>query len=89
MTQPAPEPCKLMTLHVGTADCLERDCDEYATEDGQPTDIERCSHIHLADYCETHSTLNEEFELEYYDPAEPWPCRYDATRTGVPAEAAR
>lgn len=82
MTQPIEaEPCTLITLHIGTVDCLEGECDELYGEDGEPTGVEQCSHVHPGDYCGTHSILNDDgSEWEYYDPAEPWPCQYDTSR---------
>lgn len=43
MTQPAHY--RLLLL-VGGEECLDRECEEYATEDGEPDPgVERCSHI--------------------------------------------
>lgn len=86
----ATEPCKKITLDVGPSDCFDAECDEYFTEAGEWAGRDTaCSHISTEEVCETHSTLKGEgCEWERYDPAEPWPCQYDTTRTDVPAEAA-
>jgi hypothetical protein len=88
MSEPLPDTrraCVPITLHIGPIDCLEGECDELYGEDGEPTSVEQCSHVSLGEYCELHSTLNDEgSEWEYYDPAEPWPCRH-AAAVPVPA----
>jgi hypothetical protein len=67
--------CRPMTLLIGNGDCLEGECDEYATEDGDDSGIDRCSHLTEGLYCAEHSTENEDGHV---DPAEPWPCQYAA-----------
>jgi hypothetical protein len=66
--------CTPTTVFGGLADCLDGDCDEYATEDGQPTGIERCSHIREEQVCEQHSTFSND-EWGYAIHTEPWPCQ--------------
>lgn len=40
-------------LLVGGEDCLDRECDEYFTDDGEPDPgVERCSHITEEQVCE-------------------------------------
>jgi hypothetical protein len=42
-----------VTVHVGTADCLERECEEYYTDDGDEIpDKENCSHLREEQICE-------------------------------------
>jgi hypothetical protein len=73
MTQP--DTCTPITLYAGPADCLDRDCDEYATEDGEPTSIDCCSHIAEEQVCFVHSEFTND-EWEYCTHAEPWPCQH-------------
>jgi hypothetical protein len=75
--------CTPITLLAGPVDCLDGDCDEYATEDGDPTGIERCSHITDQQACEQHSTF-EDSEWEYCTHAEPWPCQHAAVPAAAP-----
>lgn len=43
-----------ITLLVGAEDCLDRDCEEYFTEDGESDPaVERCSHIREETVCAT------------------------------------
>lgn len=42
-----------VTVHVGTADCLEGECEEYFTEDGEEIPgKENCSHLRGEQICE-------------------------------------
>lgn len=67
--------CTPMTLYVGPEGCHEGECEDYVTEDGEPTGIKRCTHLTEEQYCARHSV-----ETSYgdYDPAEPWPCKHMA-----------
>lgn len=69
-----PAPCTPTTVYRGPADCLDGDCDELFTEDGEPTGITRCSHVSEEQVCEEHSEF-EASEWEYCTHAEPWPCQ--------------
>lgn len=61
---------------VGTADCLERECDELFTDDGDEIPgKERCSHIGVELICGGCSTLTAD---GYYEPAAPWPGPHTA-----------
>jgi hypothetical protein len=41
-----------MTLLVGGEECLDRECDDYFTEDGESDPgVERCSHIREEQVC--------------------------------------
>ncbi|WP_405019587.1 hypothetical protein OHV05_24625 [Kitasatospora sp. NBC_00070] len=73
-TQPTanPESCVATTLHSGPADCLEGDCDELVTEDGEPTGVTWCSHVTTQEACGTHSEFTTD-EWEYCTKAVPWP----------------
>lgn len=71
--------CTPMTLYSGLNDCIERDCPEYATEDGEPTGIDHCSHITTEQVCEQHS---EFYDGEVCTHAEPWPCQAAARPSG-------
>lgn len=86
---PTPQ-CRPMRLDVGPADCSERECPEYHDQDGEDNGLDRCSHLGEGLFCVEHSTLYETDEGEHgVSEAEPWPCRYDTTRTDVPAGVAR
>ncbi|MFC8447599.1 hypothetical protein [Kitasatospora sp. NPDC057223] len=65
--------CTPITLTAGPVDCLDGDCEELATEDGEPNGIDRCSHVSEVQACEQHSTFSND-EWEYCTHAEPWPC---------------
>lgn len=42
-----------LVLLIGSEDCLDRDCEEYFTEDGEPDPgVERCSHIREGVICQ-------------------------------------
>lgn len=64
--------CAPVAVLSGPADCLDGDCDEYATEDGEPTGIAHCSHVTEQQVCGTHSEFTPD-EWEYCTRAEPWP----------------
>lgn len=51
---PAGEPLhRPVTVEVGSLECLERECDEYFTDDGDEIPgKENCSHIHDMEVCE-------------------------------------
>ena len=66
------EACTSMSVHVGPEECIDGDCDEYATEDGDERDIDHCSHITTEQVCEEHS---EFYDGEVCTHAEPWPCQ--------------
>jgi hypothetical protein len=67
-TPGAHEPVEVWT---GTTECLERECEEYATDDGDDRpDVERCSHIGVELLCGGCSTLTAD---GYYEPAVSWP----------------
>lgn len=66
--------CTPTTVYAGPSDCLDRDCDEYATEDGEPINIDYCSHVTTEQVCEQHSSF-EESEWGHCIHAEPWPCQ--------------
>jgi hypothetical protein len=70
-----PDTCTPITLYAGPADCLDRDCDEYATEDGDERDIDHCSHVTPEQACEKHSKFADN---EVCTHAEPWPCQHAA-----------
>lgn len=54
-----------VTILVGTEDCLERECEEYVTEDGDddPT-VETCSHIRTEVSCSCKRQADGEYALE-------------------------
>jgi hypothetical protein len=59
-----------ITILVGPADCFERDCEEYATDEGDNNpDVQNCSHIREQVICEQCSTEGPEGD---YEPAVPW-----------------
>lgn len=73
-----PETTTLETAHrplalwVGSGECLERDCDDYADEDGEPDPgVERCSHIRDELVCGGCSIAGDDGE---YETTVPWPC---------------
>lgn len=71
-----PQPvCTPMALFVGPEICLDRECDEYATDDGDDTGIDQCSHLRQEQACELHSV---EVDAGRFDPAAPWPCPHNA-----------
>lgn len=74
--------CTPIIVHSGPADCLDGDCDELITEDGEPTGVERCSHVHEAQVCEQHSEFTND-EWGYCSHAEPWPCTRPAAVQGA------
>lgn len=42
-----------IVLLIGAEDCLDRDCEDYFTDDGEPDPgVERCSHIREETVCE-------------------------------------
>jgi hypothetical protein len=63
--------CTPITLTAGPSDCLDGECDELFTEDGEPTGVDCCSHVHEEQACEQHSTFTSS---DYCTHAEPWPC---------------
>lgn len=59
-----------ITLIVGTLECLDRECDEYFTADGDDDPgVERCSHIREETVCAECSTERSE---EFWDPTVAW-----------------
>ena len=68
-----PNDCMPITVYSGPFPCLDRDCDEYATEDGEPIDIDYCSHVSAQLVCEQHSEFHDG---EMCTRAEPWPCQH-------------
>jgi hypothetical protein len=51
-----------VTVWVGTVECLERECDDYFTEDGD-TDpgVERCSHLREEQACSCQRQVDGEY----------------------------
>lgn len=68
--------CTPITLLAGPADCLDGECDEYWTEDGDAIEIQHCSHVNEEQACEQHSVFTSS---DYCTHAEPWPCQHDTT----------
>lgn len=61
-----------MILIVGTVDCLERECEEYVTEDGEnDPGVERCSHLREETVCAACSGPEND---GLYEHTVPWPC---------------
>ncbi len=45
-------PHHLLTLLVGGEECLDRECEDYFTDNGEPDPgVERCSHIRTETVC--------------------------------------
>lgn len=62
---------------VGTTECLERECEEYFTDDGDEIPgKERCSHIGVELICGGCSTLTA--DGYYAEPTAPWPGPHPA-----------
>lgn len=71
---------------VGTGDCLERECDDYFTEDGDEIpDKERCSHIGVELICGGCSPRDAD---GYYDPTVPWAGPHNAPVLAAAAKEA-
>ncbi|BBB01041.1 hypothetical protein RVR_8274 [Actinacidiphila reveromycinica] len=69
-----------ITLLVGGQECLDRECEEYATEDGgNDPGVERCSHIREEIVCAQCSTMTRE---GYWENTVPWTGPH-ATTGGV------
>ncbi|HEY3478822.1 MAG TPA: hypothetical protein VGL02_07970 [Streptomyces sp.] len=67
---PTPDAHEPVEVWVGTGDCLERECEDYFTEDGDEIPSkERCSHIGVELICGGCSTRNAD---GYYEPTVPW-----------------
>ncbi|MFE1272097.1 hypothetical protein [Streptomyces sp. NPDC058758] len=64
-----------VTLYSGPITCLERDCDEYFTDNGEDANVDCCSHVTTEQACRECST---ELPDETFDPAVPWPCPHPA-----------
>lgn len=61
-TDPAHQP---VTVLVGIYECLDRECDEYFTDDGdEKTDMEACSHIREEQVCSCQRQANGEYSSE-------------------------
>lgn len=72
-TVPAPDGShQPVTVWVSTLECFERECDEYATDDGDDNPaVERCSHISFELVCGGCSVAGSDGE---YETTESWPC---------------
>ena len=69
-TEPTPEAHEPVEVWVGTGDCLERECEDYFTEDGDEIPgKERCSHIGVELICGGCSTRDAD---GYYEPTVHW-----------------
>ncbi len=65
-----------LILLVGGQDCLDRDCEEYLTPDGDDDPgVERCSHIHEETVCAACSEPPMGAD-GIYETTEAWPCAY-------------
>lgn len=60
-----------LILLVGSEDCLERECEDYFTEDGNDDPgVERCSHIRKETVC---AACSDEPNADgYYEHTVPW-----------------
>lgn len=59
-----------ITILAGPQECLDRECEEYATEDGDDDPgVDHCSHIAEEQICGQCSTEQPDGE---YEPAVPW-----------------
>lgn len=68
-----------LQVWVGTAECLERECDDYFTDDGDEiTDRDRCSHIGVELICGGCSTRTPDGN---YEPSVPWAGAHPAPLT--------
>jgi hypothetical protein len=76
--------CTPITLTSGPVDCLDGDCEELVTEDGEPNGVTWCSHVREEQACGQHTTFSDD-EWEYCTHAEPWPCQATTTPTTEPA----
>lgn len=66
-----------MILLVGGEDCLDRDCEEYVTEDGDDDPgVERCSHIHEETVCV--ACTGEPNADGHYERVAPWTADHSA-----------
>lgn len=73
-TKPEPGDHQPVTVWVGTFECLDRECGEYYTADGDDRpEVERCSHVGAEVICGGCSIL---IAHDYYKPAVPWPCQH-------------
>ncbi|MEU1663645.1 hypothetical protein ABZ547_08515 [Streptomyces sparsogenes] len=62
-----------LTVFVGSPDCLERECDEYFTANGdEDPGVERCSHITTEEVC---ADCSVELNDGFMQSTVPWPCR--------------
>ncbi|MDT0306160.1 hypothetical protein RM780_04180 [Streptomyces sp. DSM 44917] len=62
-----------LLIFAGPVECLERECEEYATEDGHDDPgVERCSHIRVEEVCAGCSTQTDDGE---FVAVVAWPCR--------------
>jgi hypothetical protein len=68
--------CRPMRILAGPAECLNEECEEYSTDEGDDSGIDSCSHVREELCCAEHSMIRE----DDVDPAEPWPCQYDTSR---------
>lgn len=60
-----------IVLLTGSEECLDRECEDYFTEDGEPDPgVERCSHIREQEVCEACS--GQPNQDGYYGPVVPW-----------------
>jgi hypothetical protein len=75
---PTPEPeHQQVPVWVGGLECLERECDEYFTDDGDEiTDLEKCSHIREDTCCSCRRIGPGEYSMD--------PCPLEAA-TAQPA----
>lgn len=79
-TTPRTEAHEPVPVFVGTYECLDRECDEYFTDDGdEKTNMERCSHITTEVICGGCSKADG--HGYYYEPTVPW----SGTHTAAPA----
>lgn len=74
----AAEGCAPLTIWAGPDSCFERECEEYATEDGDDRpEVDRCSHLKDEVVCARHSTSVPDYAgFDRFEHAEPWPCQY-------------
>ncbi|GGU62188.1 hypothetical protein [Streptomyces lavendofoliae] len=63
---PAPEPeHQPVPVWIGGLECLERECDDYFTDDGDDKpDVEICSHVREATSCSCRRVASGEYVLE-------------------------
>lgn len=69
-TTPTPGAHEPVEVWIGTTECLERECEEYFTDDGDEiSGKDRCSHIGVELLCGGCSTLTTD---GYYEPSVSW-----------------